>query len=81
MRTISATEFKAKCLAILDEVAATGEQVTVIKRGKPVARVVPPAAGVPYPQATLRGSVKVIGDVMSPVVPEDDWDALRGESR
>ena len=40
-RTIAASEFKAKCLALLDEVAATGETLVVTKRGKPVARVVP----------------------------------------
>ena len=39
MRSIAAGEFKAKCLAILDEVNATGEPVIVTKRGKPVARV------------------------------------------
>jgi PHD/YefM family antitoxin component YafN of YafNO toxin-antitoxin module len=34
MRTINASEFKAKCLAILDEVAATGEMVTILKHGE-----------------------------------------------
>jgi prevent-host-death family protein len=38
-RSISASEFKAKCLALLDEVAETGETIIVTKRGKPVARV------------------------------------------
>ena len=38
---MSAAEFKAKCLDVLDRVAATGEIVTVTKRGKPVARVAP----------------------------------------
>jgi prevent-host-death family protein len=40
-RSIGASEFKAKCLALLDEVASTGETLIVTKRGKPVARVVP----------------------------------------
>lgn len=40
-RTIPASQFKAKCLALLDEVAATGETLVVTKRGKPVARVIP----------------------------------------
>ena len=40
-RTIPAGEFKAKCLAILDEVQAYGETVVVTKRGRPVARLVP----------------------------------------
>jgi prevent-host-death family protein len=40
VRTIPAGEFKAKCLALLDEVAATGQEIIVTKRGKPVARLV-----------------------------------------
>ncbi len=40
-RSIPASEFKAKCLALLDEVAETREALVVTKRGKPVARVVP----------------------------------------
>ncbi|MDQ3722411.1 MAG: type II toxin-antitoxin system Phd/YefM family antitoxin [Actinomycetota bacterium] len=39
-RTVPAGRFKAQCLAMLDEVAATGEQIVVTKRGRPVARVV-----------------------------------------
>lgn len=40
-RSIPASEFKAKCLALLDEVAQKRETLVVTKRGKPVARVVP----------------------------------------
>ena len=40
MRTMAAGQFKAKCLAVLDEVKETGEPVLITKRGKPVARVV-----------------------------------------
>jgi prevent-host-death family protein len=39
MRTIPAGEFKAKCLALMDEVAATGDEIVITKRGKPVARL------------------------------------------
>ncbi|MFN3075764.1 MAG: type II toxin-antitoxin system Phd/YefM family antitoxin [Alphaproteobacteria bacterium] len=41
MGVIAAGEFKAKCLHILDEVSKTREPMTVTKRGKPVARIVP----------------------------------------
>ena len=41
VRTITASEFKAKCLKIMDEVAETGERVVITKRGKPVAEVLP----------------------------------------
>jgi prevent-host-death family protein len=51
-RMVSASQFKAQCLAMLDEVAATGEEIVVTKRGRAVARVL--AAGEP---ASLRGSV------------------------
>ncbi|HEX3518270.1 MAG TPA: type II toxin-antitoxin system Phd/YefM family antitoxin [Solirubrobacteraceae bacterium] len=51
-RTISASQFKARCLAMLDEVAETGDEIVITKRGRPVARVT--AATAP---ASLRGSV------------------------
>lgn len=40
-RTYQASTFKARCLALLDEVAATGSSVLVTKRGRPLARLVP----------------------------------------
>lgn len=57
MREISAAKFKAQCLALLDDVAATGTELVVTKRGKPVARVVPLE-----PPADLRGSVTILVD-------------------
>jgi prevent-host-death family protein len=51
-RTISASQFKAQCLALLDEVAATGEEIVVTKRGRAVARVSPTTE-----PASLRDSV------------------------
>lgn len=51
-RTVSASEFKAKCLAMLDEVAATGEEIVITKHGRAVAHI--SAATAP---ASLRGSV------------------------
>lgn len=80
MATLTATEFKAKCLAVLDEVKATGESVTITKRGKPVAQITPLAvADQEYPQHRLRGTMKIVGDIISPAVPPEDWDANRGE--
>ena len=57
--------FKAECLAVLDRVAETGESVVVTKRGRPVAEVVPFRATSVRP---LRGSVKVHGDLIAPVL-------------
>lgn len=69
--TIPASAFKARCLALLDEVAATRRSVVVTKHGRPVARLVPLDA-----PATLTGSVTLLS-------PDDEeyfstgegWDA------
>jgi prevent-host-death family protein len=76
MKTISASEFKAKCLAILDEVAESGEIVTILKHGEPVAQLVPPAPrNVGFPQDELAGTLEILGDVIEPVHTPDEWDA------
>jgi prevent-host-death family protein len=79
MREINATEFKAKCLAILDEVHRTGDVVTVLKRGKAVAQLVPAPIldEATYPQHTLRGKGRSHGDLLS-ATPAMEWEAERG---
>ncbi len=80
MKILNATDFKAKCLAILDEVYKTGESVTILKRGRPVAQLVPP---VPrddaHPQISLHGLVTIVGDIIAPAVSADEWDAERSD--
>lgn len=61
--TVSASEFKARCLALLDEVAATGKRLVVTKRGKPVAQLVPLDAETP---ASLAGSLLAAEDLVAP---------------
>jgi len=53
LREISASQFKARCLRLLDEVAETGETLVITKHGRPVARVEPPLRA-----DDLQGSVK-----------------------
>ncbi len=77
MKTMNASEFKAKCLAILDEVSKTGEALTILKHGKPVAQLVPMTTR--YPQDSLRGTMKILGDIISPTTDPDDWEANRVE--
>jgi prevent-host-death family protein len=69
---VAAGAFKARCLALLDRVAATGEPIVVTKRGRPVARVVPVRASR---APSLRGSVTVRGDLTTPIL--DGWDVDR----
>jgi len=77
MKTLSASEFKARCLAVLDEIAQTGEPITITKRGKAVARLVPPLpVSEEYPQLRLRGTGRIVGDIVSPALPADAWEAV-----
>ena len=77
MKTINASYFKARCLAILDRVRETGERIVILKRGRPVAELWPPSqAESQYPQSELEGTVTVIRNIVGPVVPEDHWDSL-----
>jgi len=70
-QVIPAGEFKAKCLALLDDVAKGGKSVLVTKRGRPVARVVPVV--VEESPRSLLGSVVYQGDLVSPI--GEVWDA------
>ena len=68
-RRIPAGRFKARCLALLDEVEATGRALVVTKRGRPVARVTPLSEGAP----DLRGSVIAQGDLVTPL--DEEWES------
>jgi prevent-host-death family protein len=78
MKRMKASEFKAKCLKVLDDVERTGEPVLILKRGRIVARLVSPLI---HSEKTswerLRGRMEVVGDIVGPVVPADDWTATR----
>lgn len=70
---ISATSFKARCLALLDDVAETGAELIVTKRGRPVARVSPVD-----PEVSLAGSVVLLveeDELLAPI--SEAWDAQR----
>ena len=79
MKSIKASEFKARCLKILDDVGRTGETVAISKRGRIVAELVPPRSRgrTGHPQRTLRGTGRTLGDIVSPAVPPGAWDAVR----
>ena len=77
METINASDFKARCLAILDRVRETGEHVVILKRGRPVAQLGPVSrTGSLHPQTELAGTVEVCGDIVGPVLPEEYWESL-----
>jgi prevent-host-death family protein len=70
-RTIPAAQFKAKCLTLLDEVAATGQPIVVTKHGKPVAQVVP-IRDEKEPLNPLKDSILYQEDLVSPIL--DPWE-------
>jgi len=73
MKRVAASSFKARCLGLLDEVARTGEEIEVTKRGRAVARLVP----VERPPS-LEGSVTYHVSDEELIAPIDvDWDADR----
>jgi prevent-host-death family protein len=75
MKSIGAGAFKAKCLAIIDDVHANGGELIITKRGKPMAKLVPVAAEKPESIfGALRGKLKIVGDIVSPIVEPWEWD-------
>jgi len=80
-REIAAGEFKAKCLAIIDEVSESGQEVIITKRGKPTAKLVPiEEASVDSLFGRLKGIVEIVGDpddLIKPVFPLEDYDMLK----
>ena len=72
-RSIAAGEFKAKCLAILDEVAQTRSEVVITKRGRPVARLLPAAEQTEPIFGRMKGTIRIVGDIISPI--DEPWDA------
>jgi prevent-host-death family protein len=77
MRKIAAGEFKAKCLTLMEDVRTTREPLVITKRGKPVAKLVPLEDKKDDFIGRLKGVMKIAGDIESPVVPAEDWEALR----
>ncbi len=79
MREIAISEFKAKCLALLEQVRKTKKPIRITRFGKPVADVVPPSP--PKKRASwlgsMAGTMEIVGDIVSPVIDLKDIEALR----
>jgi len=73
MKTMPAGVFKARCLAVMDEVQAKGEVVVITKHGKPVAKLVPADEGTDDIFNFLAGKGTITGDIVAPVFSEEEW--------
>jgi prevent-host-death family protein len=78
-RRISAGDFKARCLAIMDEVRDRGGEYLITKRGVPVARLVPVRHEPRKLFGSLKGTVTVLGDIIGPL--DEPWEALEDDER
>lgn len=74
-RIIKASVFKAKCLALIDEVASTGDAIIVTKNGKPLAKLVPHHPPKQSPLGIWKDKVIIKGDIIGPI--DVEWDALK----
>ena len=77
MKTIPAGEFKSKCLRLMDSVQRTGKPIIITKRGKPMVKLVPADQPMAEWFGRLKGSVKIGGDIESPIDPPDAWESSR----
>lgn len=73
MKTIKASEFKAKCLQLMNEVAESGDIIIITKNGQPIAQLAPVVSRPATLAGTHRGKIDILGDIVGPIdVP---WDA------
>ena len=76
-RQMPAGEFKARCLKLLDEVEQTRHEIVITKRGKPVARLAPVHKKAPDIFGRMRGTIEILGDIVSPT--GEIWNADRDD--
>ncbi len=76
-RVVTATQLKAKCLALLDEVDDSGDTITVTRRGRPVATL-QPVKKKPWksPKGAWVGKVEILGDIVN-LDTSRLWEVLR----
>jgi prevent-host-death family protein len=67
MKTIKASEFKAKCLSLMDDVAQSGEEIVVTKNGKPVSKLVPIKSKPREVYGLHRGMWQLMDELVEPV--------------
>ena len=72
-RSVPATEFKAHCLALLEEVRETRQPLLVTRHGRPVVEISPYAPKGDAQTNPLKGSILYEGDLISPI--DEKWDS------
>jgi len=82
-KTINAAAFKARCLALIDQVAESGEPITVTKRGKAKVQIIAVREKPKTLRGALKGSIEILGDIVGPLnEPYDEdreWKIITGQ--
>ena len=78
MQEIPISEFKAKCLSLLDKVSKSKKPIRILRRGKPLADIVPVTPSRKRRKlGTMAGTAKILGDIVSPIIDLNDIEAYR----
>jgi prevent-host-death family protein len=78
--TVSATDFKAKCLALIEEMNRTKIPIVVTKRGKPIAKMYPARSEAEAPKSfvgSMKGTVRRYNDPFAPAIDPEEWNVLK----
>jgi prevent-host-death family protein len=76
MKTMGAGEFKARCLRVMEDVKKYRTPVVITKKGRPVAKLVPPDAPTSDVFGCMAGTARIVGDVEASVLPSEMWGAM-----
>ena len=76
MKTMPAGVFKARCLAVMDEVQSKRQSIVITKYGKPVAKIVPVGKVTDDIYGFMKGKVKITGDIIAPALSPEEWGDL-----
>ena len=79
IQEVAISEFKAKCLSLLDRVNKTKTPLRVTRRGKAIAEIIPVSAEVEEGSwlGSMKGSFEIVGDILEPVIDLDTIEALK----
>jgi prevent-host-death family protein len=79
MEEMSISEFKAKCLSVLEQVRKTKKPIRITRFGKAVAEVVPPSPEKARGSwlGSMKGRMEILGDITAPATDPEEWEVLR----
>jgi prevent-host-death family protein len=78
MKEVAISEFKAKCLGLLEQVQKTKKPIRVTRFGKPIAEVIPAVPDTERAKwiGSMKDAIEIVGDIVAPANEESDWEVL-----